>query len=98
MYGARHCLETLLQLVASIPMSKNDENALVILNNAKIHDKPVFKHRGLLIDTARNFLPVNDILRTIDALSSVKMNVLHWHATDSQSFPLYIDSVPLMSM
>lgn len=95
-FGARHALESLSQLIAVIPVS-NSTNALVILDSAKISDKPVFKHRGLLIDTARNFLPVTDILRTIDALGSVKMNILHWHATDSQSFPLEIESVPQMS-
>jgi hexosaminidase len=93
-YGLRHGLETLSQLVAPV----RDLHQIVILDSAIVHDKPVFQHRGLLVDTARNFLPVPDILRTIDALASVKMNILHWHATDSQSFPLEIRSQPLMAM
>ncbi|XP_024940896.1 chitooligosaccharidolytic beta-N-acetylglucosaminidase isoform X2 [Cephus cinctus] len=95
-YGARHGLETLSQLTAPI-ITPDGGRGLVILDFAVIKDKPVFPHRGLLIDTARNFLPVTDILRTIDGLASNKMNVLHWHATDSQSFPLEIKSVPLMT-
>ena len=38
-----------------------------------ISDKPAFPHRGLLLDTARNFLPKSDILRTIDAMSWAKV-------------------------
>ena len=30
---------------------------------------------------------VADILRTIEGMSLVKLNVFHWHLTDAQSFP-----------
>lgn len=46
------------------------------------------------IDTSRNFYPVKDILRTLNAMSYNKLNVFHWHLTDSQSFPLVLDSLP----
>ncbi|KAH0540815.1 chitooligosaccharidolytic beta-N-acetylglucosaminidase [Cotesia glomerata] len=94
-FGARHALETLSQLFA--PVLTSNGRGLVIVDQAKIQDKPIFVHRGLLIDTARNFLPVPAILRTIDGLAATKMNVLHWHATDTQSFPLHIKNRPLMS-
>jgi hexosaminidase len=34
---------------------------------------------------------------TVDAMSYSKLNVLHWHAVDSQSFALETDSYPLLS-
>ncbi|XP_046411692.1 chitooligosaccharidolytic beta-N-acetylglucosaminidase [Neodiprion fabricii] len=95
-YGLRHGLETLLQLTAPVIM-QGGIRGLVIITSANIKDAPEFVHRGLTLDTSRNFVTVPDILRTIDGLSSCKMNVLHWHVTDSQSFPIEIKRVPAMT-
>ncbi|KII91062.1 glycoside hydrolase family 20 protein [Plicaturopsis crispa FD-325 SS-3] len=62
-----------------------------------IDDSPAYPYRGLMLDTARNFFPVEDIKRTIDAMSWVKINTLHWHVTDSQSWPLEIPDFPELS-
>ncbi|KAI0345598.1 N-acetylhexosaminidase [Trametopsis cervina] len=53
-----------------------------------IIDSPAFPYRGFMLDTSRNFFPVSDIKRTLDAMSWAKMNQFHWHPSDSQSFPL----------
>ncbi|EOD04016.1 hypothetical protein EMIHUDRAFT_77540, partial [Emiliania huxleyi CCMP1516] len=44
--------------------------------------------RGLMLDSARHYLPVEAITAMLDAMSFNKLNVLHWHISDSQSFPL----------
>ncbi|KAG8981547.1 N-acetyl-glucosamine-6-phosphate deacetylase, partial [Tulasnella sp. 427] len=59
-----------------------------------INDRPAFPHRGILLDTSRNYFPKDDILLTIDAMAWTKLNVLHWHVVDSQSFPLQIPAFP----
>ncbi|KAL8377862.1 hypothetical protein RB595_008514 [Gaeumannomyces hyphopodioides] len=59
-----------------------------------IQDAPKYQHRGILLDTARQWYPVDNILRTIDAMSWNKMNRLHIHVTDSQSWPLDLPSMP----
>lgn len=59
-----------------------------------ISDAPSYPYRGLMIDTARHFLPVNLILDNLDAMAMNKMNVLHWHLSDSQSFPMDLPSYP----
>jgi hexosaminidase len=56
----------------------------------QISDAPAYPYRGFMLDTARNYFPVSDIKRTLDAMSWVKINTLHWHVVDSQSFPLVI--------
>ncbi|KAI0629989.1 N-acetylhexosaminidase [Trametes polyzona] len=55
-----------------------------------IVDSPAYPFRGFMLDTSRNFFPVTDIKRTLDAMSMVKMSQIHWHAVDSQSFPLEV--------
>ncbi|KAI0007488.1 glycoside hydrolase family 20 protein [Xylariaceae sp. FL0662B] len=60
----------------------------------KIQDKPQYEHRGVLLDVSRTYLPVEGIYRTMDAMTWNKMNRLHIHATDSQSWPLEIPSIP----
>lgn len=63
----------------------------------RIVDYPKWRHRGLSIDIARNVFYPKDLLRTIDAMAMTKMNRLHIHATDSQSWPLEIPSLPALA-
>ncbi|KAJ6477180.1 N-acetylhexosaminidase [Mycena vitilis] len=63
----------------------------------QINDAPAYPYRGFMLDTARNYFPVADIKRTIDAMSWVKINTLHWHVVDSQSFPLVVPGYTVLS-
>jgi len=69
-----------------------------IINATVVRDAPRFHHRGLLIDTARHFLPVSVIMGQLDAMEQAKLNVLHWHLVDDQSFPLQSAAVPSLSL
>lgn len=89
-YGARHGIETLFQLTEWDP--SNSE--FIIIEEALIFDKPFFPHRGISVDTARNFISVQKIKELLDSLSYSKMNIFHWHITDTQSFPLELESLP----
>eukprot|EP00040_Diaphanoeca_grandis_P007070 m.39610 g.39610 ORF g.39610 m.39610 type:complete len:671 (-) comp18249_c0_seq1:177-2189(-) len=88
-YGARHGLETLAQLVKA--------PAGVIEETVAIVDGPVYPYRGLMIDTGRHFLSLSLIRHAIDGLAALKMNVLHWHLLDSQSFPVASQAYPQLS-
>jgi hypothetical protein len=57
-------------------------------------DRPWRPWRGLSLDTARHWLPVPALLSLVDGLAASKMNVLHWHFADAQSFPLQLASHP----
>lgn len=88
--GMRHGLETLSQLISWNEVS----GAFQIHSTADIADAPAYAYRGVSLDTSRNFIPVPVLKRFIDGLSYNKLNVFHWHITDSQSFPLCLPSVP----
>lgn len=77
--GAIHGLETLLQLVS------NDESGYYI-PGVTIYDSPRFAWRGLLLDVALHFMPVDVVKRTLDGMAAVKMNVLHLHLCNDQGF------------
>ena len=78
-FGAMHGIETILQLV-------QPEGTSYILPAVHIADSPRFPWRGLLLDPGRHFLPVANVLHTLDAMAAVKMNVLHLHLTENQGF------------
>ncbi|ROW16184.1 hypothetical protein VPNG_01886 [Cytospora leucostoma] len=93
-FGILHGLETFSQLF----YEHSTGNAWYLVNAPiEIEDSPVHGHRGLLLDTARHWFPVADIKRTIDGLSYSKLNKLHVHVTDSQSWPLEVPSIPELS-
>jgi len=59
-----------------------------------VADQPRFAYRGAMLDVARHFFPVDDVLRFIDAIALLKLNVLHLHLTDDQGWRLEIESWP----
>ncbi len=61
-----------------------------------INDAPRFKHREVLLDSSRHFEPVPTIKAFIDSLTYAKINVIHWHIVDSQSFPFDSPTYPTL--
>ncbi|WP_291103908.1 MULTISPECIES: beta-N-acetylhexosaminidase [unclassified Flavobacterium] len=85
--GALHALETLLQLL------QNNNNSYYFPTTI-INDFPRFTWRGLMIDVARHFEPVDVIKRNLDAMASMKMNVFHWHLSDDQGWRIEMKKHP----
>lgn len=77
--GALHALQTLRQLVIRC-------RERLCLPHVEIRDEPRFPWRGLMIDAVRHWIPPEAVERSLDAMAAVKMNVLHWHLSDDQSF------------
>lgn len=85
--GTLHGLQTFLQLV---DVSSDGFAAPA----ATIQDKPRFPWRGLMIDSARHFIPMDVIRRNLDGMEAVKLNVFHWHLSDNQGFRIESKRLP----
>ena len=69
-FGARHGLTTLVQLIAANPAAAN----ILMASDVTItDDAPAFPYRGVLVDTGRHFMPIAQLRRTIDAMALNKV-------------------------
>ena len=60
----------------------------------RITDSPRFGWRGLLIDPARHFIPVQDVKHFLDAMAIHKLNRLQIHLTDDCGWRIEIRKHP----
>ncbi len=86
-YGIIRGLETLAQLIKK-------EGGTYLLPAIEITDAPRFPWRGIMLDVCRHWMPKETVLRTLDAMSAVKMNVFHWHLSDDQGFRVESKAFP----
>jgi hexosaminidase len=76
--------QTLRQLGAAVPYGT-------------IEDGPRFGWRGVMLDVARHFMPKEFVLRLIDLIAELKLNVLQLHLTDDQGWRLEIKRHPRLT-
>jgi N-acetyl-beta-hexosaminidase len=84
--GVFYGMQTFFQLFLSLT-----DNLLPFLS---IEDSPRYSHRGLMIDPARHFIPVEIIKNYIDIMSFYKFNKLHIHLSDDGSWRVEIKGLP----
>jgi len=77
--GALHGLETFGQLVT---LAQDGFEVPAV----HIEDNPRFPWRGLMLDSARHWMPLEVVKRNLDAMAAVKLNVFHWHLSEDQGF------------
>lgn len=87
--GARAGLSSLTQL-----MLAGWDGWRFRLPACDIEDGPEYSWRGVMLDCARHFLPVETLKKTIRALALYKLNRLHLHLTDDQGWRLELHSHP----
>ena len=54
----------------------------------RIIDWPRLKWRGFMLDTVRNYLPVQGVKDVIDVMARYKLNLFHWHLTENYAWRL----------
>jgi hexosaminidase len=62
-----------------------------------VEDVPRFAWRGLLLDVARHFMPVEFVKRYIDLAALHKFNMLQLHLTDDQGWRVEIKRYPRLT-
>ncbi len=82
--GHARALATLRQLGPDLP-------------GVVIEDSPRYPWRGVMLDVARHFFGVDDVLRFVDLAALYKLNVVHLHLTDDQGWRIEIPSWPLLT-
>lgn len=93
---------TLMQLPPVVPSATVGTTAAVpaerrTLPGVEIEDYPRFRWRGLLLDPARHFLPIEFVRRFVDLMAMHKLNTLQLHLTDDQGWRLEIGRYPRLT-
>jgi hexosaminidase len=90
--GLFYATQTLKQLLAVDETGKNWYYPAV-----EISDQPRFSYRGMHLDVARHFHPVETVKKMIEQLAYHKMNTFHWHLTDDQGWRIEIKQYPKLT-
>ncbi|WP_327652226.1 beta-N-acetylhexosaminidase [Micromonospora aurantiaca] len=95
--GLFHGAQTLRQLLPAPIESPTAVAARWAVPGGTIVDRPRFPYRGAMLDVARHFFAVEDVLRVVDHLARYKLNHLHLHLTDDQGWRIAVDSWPRLA-
>ena len=93
--GTFYGLQTLMQLLPA--EAKKSFKPVYNIAAVEINDEPRFKYRGMHLDVARHFMPVDFIKKYIDYLAAYKFNTFHWHLTDDQGWRIEIKKYPKLT-
>ena len=91
--GAFAAAQTLRQLAgpdASRRAPLRTGRPRLTLPPVEVDDAPRHAWRGVLLDVARHFMPVHDVLRFVDLVAAHKLNVLQLHLTDDQGWRVQV--------
>jgi hexosaminidase len=89
--GLFYGVQSLIQLLPLQP------TAPLTIPRLEIADYPRFPYRGMHLDVARHFVPVDFIKKYLDLMAQYKMNTFHWHLTDDQGWRIEIKKYPKLT-
>ena len=91
--GVFNGVQTLLQLLPHAIYTKRATLPMEV-PYIQVDDAPRFPYRGILLDVARTFQPVEEIKRVIDNMAYFKLNKLHFHLVDDQAWRVDLKKYP----
>jgi hexosaminidase len=95
--GVFRALTTLRQMLPATAEATSTQPGPWTVPGAEVSDRPRFAYRGTMLDVARHFFAVDDVLRHIELVSLYKVNVLHLHLTDDQGWRLSVPGWPRLT-
>lgn len=94
--GALYAIQTLRQLLPP-QYARTTVQGLAQIDCCVVEDAPALSWRGLMLDVSRHFFGKAWILRLLDLMAQVKLNVLHLHLSDDQGWRVQIDAFPRLT-
>jgi len=102
--GIFYAFQSLRQLIPAeflqaVPVAKTPatQSLHVTFQAMFIRDNPAFTWRGMHLDVSRHFFGKEVIKRYLDYMAFLKMNIFHWHLTDSQGWRIEIKKYPRLT-
>ncbi|GHV64066.1 hypothetical protein FACS1894199_01460 [Bacteroidia bacterium] len=99
--GILYGIQTLRQLLGTTSASSSGQTGQTgqtghapSLQCGTITDYPTLGWRAFMLDESRHFLGKEVVLRVLDNMSRLKMNVFQWHIVDNQGWRIEIKKYP----
>ena len=89
--GLFYGVQSLLQLIRN---SRHTDKAIAC---QVVTDSPRFGWRAFMLDESRYFKGEKEVIRLLDVMAELKMNIFHWHLTDDQGWRIEIKKYPLLT-
>ena len=90
--GVFYGVQSLRLAIAPEAYARRDGTAAVPA--LEIEDGPRFGYRGLHLDAARNFQPVDQVRKLLDLMATYKLNKFHLHLSDDEGWRLAVADLP----
>lgn len=88
--GILHGIQSLRQMIQKVGTKWQVQQGTVT-------DYPAFSWRAFMLDESRYFKGKEEVLKLLDEMAALKMNVFHWHLTDDQGWRIEIKKYPLLT-
>ncbi|GHT52633.1 hypothetical protein AGMMS49982_13390 [Bacteroidia bacterium] len=92
--GILHGIQTLRQLLGTSSGQTVETWRATSLQCGTITDYPTLGWRAFMLDESRHFFGKEVVLKLLDNMSRLKMNVFHWHIVDNHGWRIEIPKYP----
>ncbi|MGF9694464.1 family 20 glycosylhydrolase [Rhizobium sp. 0TCS1.26] len=92
--GCQYGLTALAQLLHG---ARTQPGTFKFPASGTISDQPRYGWRGCHLDVSRQFYPAADVIRLIDIMAWMRLNIFHWHLTDDEAWRLEIKAYPQLT-